>query len=391
MKMMYAGLSSNPEAIAENFLFNCIKNKCQKKFLVPINDLSDVMLFVSLPGPLTVFSFDIIGCDATGMPVDEVSISCNYSIGSDGNGNYFGIFTGFTTMSDLKTFYIKLTATYSGSDYIYFTQQYEVSSCEQLMLLEACYPLPESEIATIALYDCNGIYYGPAVGGIGNPDLKYVHKAYARQGVIYESANKMSFTMFNSTKGYKNQFTRQWNFECESLPAFYKDVLAGIFNRGTVSFNNVEYTLAESQELAPLDSSNQLWPIDIKLQSICNNYFGCGVEDCNIPAMPCNNFTGGSYSGGNITLTGSTLLQGDTIVWELYNSEDELIQQGTAAINPFAIVPVDVETECFLLRFKKICLCDATNEFDEFNFGNCGSEECTCAPVLGVITFETIE
>lgn len=385
MKLIYAGINGNPSVIPENFLFNCIRNtKCQKPYFVPVHSIGDLMLYADVPfGTIQSHVVTVIGCKADGTPIGEGDTveSCNYGYGTLPGGGNFAIFTGFQSDTILLNFFVKIIITVAGIQHVYFSEQFEIENCLSLTDIQACYgeniAYPETQ------YDCNGIYYGKA--NVGNTNLRYVHKGFVRQGNVIERSNKITTTLFNSRLSYKAVLTKEFVFQCETVPRFYKDHLISIFTRGNIFIDAILYTISEESE-AISENDSILWTLDIALKSICKQFFGCNSSVCEeIPAMPCNNFTGGTYDADDeeVTLTGATLLTDEKIEWELYQDET-LIDNGISDVNPIAISIPDTDIICYNFRVRKLCICDVVSDWHDIAIGDCGggTGECTCEPEI---------
>jgi hypothetical protein len=390
MKMIYAGPSASPQATPDNYLFNCLRNvQCQPAFFVPLRSLSDIFLYFEFPfGKPASWLIQLVDCDGT---VNQLSF-CNYLIARKPDGTWFGIFTSVTDdVGDLYQFRIQATF-FSASEtgYKYFSEQLEISTCDPLVKIEACYPIPED---LTRAYDCNGIYYGPHTGSIaaqGNTSLRYLHFAYVRKGSVQELSNKMEITLFNSRRAYKNILTKTSVLESERMPKFYKDMVLGIFMRGNILVEGVEYPLAPSQEISA-NKEDKMWEVDILLEEICKQYFGCSDETCEISPAVCDNFPDVNITDAGFVFSGSTLAEGETITWTLYDSAGDVIETrevSNAAGNWTDII--DLEANCYTLKWIKNCLCDL-NGFPSLQntktAGNCG----TCGSVTIISAALTVD
>jgi hypothetical protein len=280
MKMMYGGVAGTPE----EFLFNCTRNRsCQKTFYIPITSLQDLQLYFDFPfGKPTANIINIITSDGELIPLTW----CSYVIAQHADDSWYGIFTqpeNDDSLVGFGHFYISAEFTYSSFTYKYYSNQIRIEQCHSLVEVSSCYN--DTENAQYA-FDCNGVYYQYHAGtgtALGNQLLRYNHKAFVRRGQIIESKNKLSFTLFNSRTAYKNSVTKEFLFEFELIPAFYKDILLAVFNRGNILIDGVAYTLTESQDIGITDNDSKLWKMDIQLTEICKQYYSCTPTECAIP------------------------------------------------------------------------------------------------------------
>gem|GEM_PF-5869914 len=375
--MIYAGLSSSPNAVPEKWLYNCTRNTaCQKPFYIPIIDFSDFVLYFDFPDKPSLYTINIIPCDDT--PFEINTLSCNFVIAQKPDNSWYGIFTQFDSSSFpvLTRFYIDATFTINGSDYRYFSNQFEFDLCAPVTKIEACYNDPS--IGADA-YDCNGVYYGFHAGtgvAVGNTLLRYFHHAYVKYAEVIETSNKMSFTLFNSQIAYRNFFTRLYDFQFELVPTFYKDILVAIFNRGNIGINSIEYTLSDSQDFTITNDSLKWWKMDIKLSSLCRQWFSCTPTTC-IPASPVciNDFDTAVYvpvvgeSAAHMHLSGGILSTGETITWQLFEN-NTLVDSGVSDTpDIFFNVTLDTEANCYTFNWDKDCVCSGSGGLLAFRYG----------------------
>ena len=368
MKMIYAGLSSSPNAVPEKWLYNCTRNPaCQKPYYIPIIDFSDFILYFDFPGKPSVYSINLIPCDDT--IIDIGTLMCNFVIAQKPDNSWYGIFTQLdsTSFPTLTAFYIDATFTINGNDYRYFSNQFQFDLCASISKVEACYNDPSLGADA---YDCNGIYYGYHAGtgmAVGNSLLKYYHHAYVRYAEVIENSNKMAFTLFNSQTAYRNFFTRLYNFQFELVPGFYKDVLIGIFNRGNIGIDGIAYTLADAQDIAITNDSLKWWKMDMKLSSLCRQWFSCTPTTC-IPVAPIciNDFDTALYIASNgsaehIHLSGGVLATGDTIIWQLFQGVTIIDSGVSDSVDIFFAVTLDTGANCYTFKWDKNCACGGSS------------------------------
>jgi hypothetical protein len=277
MKMLYAGINGLPE----DYLFNCTRNQsCQRPYYIPIPSLFELQLYFDFQfGKPTAYVINIITCDGEVIPLTW----CSYVIGQHTDDTWYGIFTQPEQSDSIGYFYISAEFVFEGYTYKYYSNQIKIEECHSLVEISSCYNDTDNQQYA---FDCNGVYYQYHAGtGIaaGNPLLRYNHKAFVRRGQVIESKNKLSFTLFNSRTAYKNSVTKEFLFEFELVPAFYKDILLAVFNRGNILINNIPYTLIESQDIGITDNDSKLWKMDISLTEICKQYFSCTPTVCETP------------------------------------------------------------------------------------------------------------
>lgn len=290
MKLLYAGVGLGVAPYTD-LLFNCTRNqKCERPFYVPVNLFSDISLYADIQGSPTLVLIEVLNvCDIANV---GTAIPGKYVIGTKPDGTWYAVFSDLIVTPPVGVtytrFFFKITLTIGGQDYVWYSQQYEFPICETLTQVRGCYP---NEEVGVDAFDCNGIYYGYPNNEdfLGSGIFHYTHLAYVRLGSIIEQANKMTFTAFNNKKTYKSVFVRESLFESEIVPKFYKDVLIGIYNRGNILVNGVEWKLSETQDIRVIDNDSKLWRVDINLDSECKQTFGCKATDCDCVAA---GFTG---------------------------------------------------------------------------------------------------
>jgi len=289
MKLIPAGFGEMATPYTD-LLFNCTRNqKCQRTFYVPVKLFSDIVLFTDLPGEPTLVQIDVLNvCD---IENEGSAVASKYVAGTKPDGSWYAVLGSLIVTPPIGVvyhkFFFRVTFTVSGIDYIYFSEQYEFPICETLTFVRGCYP--NQEVGTDA-FDCNGIYYGfpnNEEDFLGDHNYRYVHSGYVRLGSVIEQRNKMTFTAFNNRTTYKSVFNREWLFEQDIVPTFYKDVLIGIYNRGMVQVDGKEWKLADSQDVAMIDTDSKLWRLDIVFDEECKQSYGCKPRDCFLPVDPC--------------------------------------------------------------------------------------------------------
>jgi len=374
----------------ELYLYNCTRNAaCTKPFYIPIPDYDDLMLFIALPGrPSSTPKFYMYHCEF-GLIVLK---ACKYVVGKDSLGNWYMVIAEIITNSGdpLPTtgnFFLVIQIEQPGSVYYwYYSNEITLDvQCDNLTKVEACYNDPE--IGADA-FDCNGVYYGYPTNPIhayGNLKLRYLHKAYVRQAEVLEQKNKMALTLFNNRTAYRNFVNKDYVFQFELVPGFWKDELAAIFNRGNIKINSVSYTLAEQQEFGITNESLKWWKMDIKLTELCKQWFSCTPTACELPANAC-----GNCEGEYVIIEGVHLIQfdencldtinGERLGWEIYSSDGTLLFSGTTYTNFINLNDYIEEwgEGCWKIRWRKYCICGRDETVSEWSdylfFGTCA--EC---------------
>lgn len=363
MKMIYAGTEEALTPYA-NLLFNCNRNKnCEREFYIPIKVFSDLVLYADFVGEPETIGIEII--DVCDPETSYSAVSGLYVAGTKPDGSWYGVFGSLTVAPNtLKRFFVKISVLIDGVTYVYYSQQIEFPVCDPLTFVRSCYPLEEVGVDAV---DCNGVYYGQPNNpddALGNISYRYIHSAFVRMASVIEQKNKLTFTAFNNKKTYKSNFVREWLFESEIVPTFYKDELIGIFNRGNIEIDGTKWKLAESQDISMIDIDSKLWRLDITLDDLCKQTFGCAPDDCTFPPPPCNldDEVSGEVADieGVQTLTISVPVgTASGIQYEVYERDTlVLIASGSGLVPDTIIVPlagIDPETTCYFWRYRMIC------------------------------------
>lgn len=429
MKLIYGGPSGSTTSNWGNYLFNCTRNKsCQKAYYVPIRSLSFLTMYVDLPGKPDTYEaaiMDLCSQVCGGDPGDFnndfnddyfLGTNCrpeernlifnNYVVGQKPDGSWYGVFGVPNDLGsaaiNLSTFFVRFKFIVAGVEHVYFSEQMEIDSCAPLTLLRGCYP---NEEAGADATDCNGIYYGfpTNVDVLGSANYRYFHWGFVRMGSVIDATSKIAFAFFNSKKAYRSTVKREYILEFELVPTFYKNVLLGIFTRGNVQVEGVEYKLAEEQSWQVADRDSKLWEMDTVLDSECKQVFGCGVSDCTFPDPgsvidgPCMNgpdnfsvvidpdFSPDRY---NFTFTGGVFNAGDSLEWELREGAtlidaDVIIADPLKFVIDTAIHPdFDPATKCYSLKVRKICSDGSMSAWSTFEYGYCSAPAGPCHTYL---------
>lgn len=393
MKLIYAGIEGTALPYS-SLLFNCTRNiNCERSFFVPVNAFSDIVFFADLPAKPDTYEVNVL--NPCGEDVGTATF-INYVIGQKPDGSWYGVFGMPVSPDYFSTHFIfELKFTFGAFTYVYYSEQMAYPICETLTRLQGCYP---NEPAGSDAEDCNGIYYGvPTTEDyLGTVNYRYFHWAFLRMASVIEQKNKLSFTVFNSKKTYKNVFSKESVLEFELVPTFFKTILIGIFNRGNIKINGVEWRLAQEQEFTILDNDSKLWKLDVALAEECKQYFGCAESECVLPPVPPEpcllpdplpeiTF---EVVEGVPTVYVSNLI-GIFIQWEVYEKiSGLLVDSGDTSTfpsdedpQPIPIDGINVVTTCYLFRYRVVCdppepegdpVATEFSEWSEnFQFGQC--------------------
>lgn len=391
MKLIPAGFGEMATPYTD-LLFNCTRNqKCQRTFYVPVKLFSDIVLFTDLPGEPSLITIDVLNvCD---IENEGSAVSGSYVAGTKPDGSWYAVLGSLSVTPPIGVvyhkFFFRVTFTVAGVDYIYYSQQYEFPICEELTFIRGCYP---NQVVGSDAFDCNGIYYGFPNNEdfLGDHNYRYIHSAYVRLGSVIEQRNKMNFTAFNNRTTYKSVFNREWLFEQDIVPTFYKDVLIGIYNRGMVQVDGKEWKLADSQDIAMIDTDSKLWRLDIVFDEECKQSYGCKprdcafpVDGCTLPALDLDFEAVEDHHEG--TFTGYSLLPGQSIEWEIRTADtDEVVEAGEIITNPLTFIAtevIDLEVFCYRIRWRLKCSEISFSDWQQEYFGNCDpSDLCQGIP-----------
>lgn len=387
MKLLYAGQGVSAKSYTQ-LQYNCTRNKaCQRLYYVPVNQFSDVVFFADLVGKPDTYQIDVYNvCDIAHI---GSAVANDYVIGTTPSGSWYGVFGSFIVTPPMGVvydkFFFKFTFTIGALSYVYYSEQFEFPWCDNLTPLRGCYP---NETVGSDAFDCNGIYYGFPNNEdfLGNGVYRYFHTAFLRLASIIEQKNSFVFTAFNSRRIYKSEFTRQYLFESDIVPTFFKDVLIGIYNRGNVQINGNEWKLADQQDVSMIDTDSKLWRLDILLDSLCKQNFGCKPADCALPVPSCEgNPTGLTYElvGENwiFTFDDGTIVPGDSIDWEIRDLEtNDIIISGSITEEPlqFSVptVTLSLADTCYIAKWRKLCVDETVSAFTTMTIGTCELSPC---------------
>lgn len=282
MKMTFAGLATSPNSAPENFRFNCTRNKsCQREFFIPVNGICDFMLYFEMGFMPETYTVDLIdSCSGIAAPAAVV----NYVFGEHTAGIY-GVFGGLVAANVPSQFFVKVSFFHhDGREAIYYSNDFEVVTCEALTKISSCYNDPAEGVPA---FDVNGVYYGYPIGTnfLGNRTFRYYHFIFVRKASVTNTKTKISLNAFNYTKIYKAQATQQYNFFSEAVPEFYKEEIVAVLIRGNILINGKGFQMAEENDLSILDEDSKLWGMQVILNKVLFNYFSCRGTLCNFD--PC--------------------------------------------------------------------------------------------------------
>lgn len=250
---------------------NCNTGTCGRKYLAPVPSLADIQLFVNF-GNSKPASFEIAVIDVYKPINNSVVTSTDYLIGWSGS-YWYGIFRGIVTGPDYHAFLIALiTPTQT-----FFSEQYCSSSdCGILTKISVCYPYNYND------EDLNGIYIGapdPSKPIEGNAVLFYQHNFWTRQGEIYETSNKITFTG-NYKKNFATSLIKNFEFRPELVPGWYKDYLLSVYFRGNIL---IDGTPAIVTDVNFEDVDVDYWKAYAVLGKEIKGGFGCSPYICSGP------------------------------------------------------------------------------------------------------------
>lgn len=412
MKLIFAGISSAYSLNPQKFLYNCTRNAaCQKMYFVPLRTIRDLYFYVDFPDkPDFINAVAIDACCYQPLPASPGDFSddfnedfdigdtggagtCShpvvfdkYVVGQKPDNTWYGVFQTSEDFRDFKQFYFRFNFTVNGEDYIYYSEEFELDDCAPLTCLRGCYP---NEPVGADAWDCNGIYYGLHSGPeepLGDPGLRYFHTACVRYGSVIDTTAKLTLSLFNTKRTYKAILQRENTLEFELVPSFYKDVLLGIFTRGTVEINGTNYVLQTEQNWKVLDFNSKLWQLDTLLFTECKNYFGCKPANCELPVLPCiNNLSQGTWEVNEDTFTQNfvgTMNSTDAIEWEMLDLNRTVLASGSVEDDSMQFVDtsgLNPNTDCYFLRWRIKCRI-GYSDWKENKFGNC---EIPATPIEG--------
>lgn len=276
MKMMYAGLSTSLNAFPERWRYNCTLNvKCQKKWYIPINLISDIDLYFELPFMPQSYSLNLIDlCSSSTYPLTPL----RYVIGKHPRGHY-GVFSNMSATQLPSLFYIRGEFVKDGQTAVFFSNDFTTEDCYYLTRVEGCY-----NHATIGAeaYDANDVYYGfptDNVNYLGTFGWRYYHSVYVRQAKVTNNKHKLTLNLFNKQRVFKTVTSKMYNFQSEGVPEFYKDEIFAVLARGNILIDDKPYLVSEL-DLTVHSEESELWLMDVPLIKEVNTVFSCKETAC---------------------------------------------------------------------------------------------------------------
>ena len=267
-----------------SYISNCQRN--QMPYKVPVNSLSDVQLYINIGStePSTVQYQLIHTCGSLGGMIETISTS-TYVVGQDTNQNWYGVFKNFTGATP-TCFVIAITLTISGTDYIFFSEEYCIETCNQLTLLKGCYGNLDNNIS----YDCEGVYFGVPDGdtasAMGDLTIKYKHKIYLRSVEVSLSAIKNSFKQ-GRTRNFRTEKEKLFQFFAEWVPEWYISEIDAVFYRGEVYVDTTKYLVNETA-FEKIEDCKRIWKPTATFKESCYQSFSCELDPCAPPEeLPC--------------------------------------------------------------------------------------------------------
>lgn len=274
--MIYAGLSTNPNAEPEKWRYNCIRNaSCQREYYMPLNNVGQLDLYFDLPFMPQTYSLHLVdACNGFEYNV----ISGLYVVGQHTRG-FYGVFSSLASITTPKIFYFKAEFHKNADTAIFYSNDFSTIDCERITRVEGCYNNPT--LGTEA-FDINGIYYGYPVNDsyLGNPNWRYYHSVLVRMGKVTNTGHKLSLNLFNNKRNFRSTTTKQYNFQSEVVPEFYKDIILGVYTRGNIMIETAQYTLESEINLQVHSEESELWVVDVPLSKTIDTFFSCKETVC---------------------------------------------------------------------------------------------------------------
>lgn len=285
MKAVYAGLEEDFDpAQIRSYLHICKKLQYELLYYIPVNSLAQVQVYIDFGAvkPTADFTIELLSLCPVGAA--ESITACQYVIGVDPDGNYYGVFTFAGTPAH---HIFSLAFTFPMSDdttKVYVTEAYELQICGEALLVEACFPDLQNNLG----FDDNDIYFGlttDEADSFGNTAVRYKHFATVRTARIFEESPKATFSS-NLRRNFKTVLERNYQLKTELVPGWYKDYLQEIYTRGFIQVNNEKYRVTDLA-IESLNEEDSIWKPYCKLKKETRKYFGCADETCSICCSPC--------------------------------------------------------------------------------------------------------
>lgn len=324
----------------------------------------------------TVFATENVSVVNLGVSGD--TIAQDYVIGQLPNGQWYGVFKNFTVPVDFDPTCFVVTAVFTfddDSEIRYFSEEICIETCLSLMEIKACFP----EKATTLGFDVNPtnkIYFGYHNGDpadlLGDEAVRYFHKFYVRLGYLINVSKKTTFK-YNLSRNFRTEVEYLWELRCELVPEFYSDYLMATVARGEITVRETMLLAAKKWRLSDsafelVDDDAKLWKPVCTLQEVMRQFFGC--DECVNGEHAClGNPT--AYLRSNInpaqwtfTFLDGTLGAGESIQYEVRRKDNQnLVATGYVNALPGSfsvpVVNMDLDEDCFIVRWRKICETDA--------------------------------
>ncbi len=263
-----------------SYISNCTRN--QMPFKIPVNSLSDVQLYINIGATRPDYiQYQLIHtCGGGGI---ESLMTSSYVIGQDTNDNWYGVFKNFTG-STSTCFVIAITLNISGTDYIFFSEEYCINTgCDELTLIKGCYGNLDNKIS----YDSEGVYFGTtdSAEAMGDLSIVYKHELYLRGVEVTLLAIKNTFKQ-GRTRTFRTEKEKLYQFWAEIIPEWYIDEIDAVFFRGEVYIGSTKYLLNETQfEL--IEDCKRIWMPKATFKASFYQSFSCELDPCAAPVEEC--------------------------------------------------------------------------------------------------------
>lgn len=280
MQMILAGDATTYSEISyKQFIYNCNLLPCERQYTVPVNSMDDIQLYVYFGAVKpTTMDFAMVGRCNGNMNVITSLITSNYIIAQLPDGTWYGVFKCFNNIGDLSCFLITAAFTIGAGEVRYFTEDYCVNDCDDLMEIRACYP----QNATTLGFDANGIYYGLPNGdlsqALGNTAIRYFHIYNVRQGWLIKTSQKVTFKT-NLLRNFRSVLEQITEFRCELVPEWYSEYILAVLARGYVFINN-RFWLLDQTNFELNDEDARLWKPWAQMKDTTKLFFGCDASVC---------------------------------------------------------------------------------------------------------------
>lgn len=260
-------------------IHNCNLSPCELPYRAPLPELAYMQFFIDF-GTVQPALIQITAVSTCGTATEEQLFTQDYVVGQDSEGRWYGVFRYFfETVTDFTCFVIHTRVTFvDTSERVWFSEEFCIETCLPLTKLKAC--MPEGAVETG--YDINGVYYGLPQGMVtlGIALLRYFNIVFVREAKVRELTNKITFTSnLLSNKTFRSQVDKIFQFECELVPQWYKDLMLAVFARGSIEINGRAWTVTELAFEGVADQDFR-WKPFAQLTQIFRLYFGCDTSEC---------------------------------------------------------------------------------------------------------------